>query len=124
MNKEDISTLHKMLLYLIERLEDENYIDIKAPVPNLEKPYGIAWNSTIPLYAPDATAEKNDSFYLFQIITKDTISNTDMHQKMRAFSEFALNSNSNFVIVIPENLADEARRILDVDDIFAVIWTS
>ena len=121
MNKKKITKHYLMLLSLVEQLNREHYLDIKADLPDLKKPYAISWESTIPQYHPDVTAVKYNSFYIFRIETSDTIDKEDSHQHWQAFFDFSVKSDSHFVLVIPKDLSEKLSHILLKKNMFVKI---
>ena len=112
-----------MLLSLVEKLKEEKYENIKAHLPDHEMPDGIPWQPNIKKYFPDAAAEKNSKFFIFEIETSDSISEEHSHHQWRAFSDFAKILNSTFALVVPKRNESMVRNILTEKNIFAEVWT-
>jgi hypothetical protein len=106
----------EILFYaLIERLRHRGYSDLR--VSRLERfegkrPNVIFWEGTDRGFIPDASAVKDSVAYIFQIETQETLQSEDARLRMSIFSAYARHYHRHFSLVVSEDAAEEARRIL------------
>ena len=122
MDIDELSEHDLMILSLVEHLKEQEYKNIKADLPDHEKPDGIPWGNNIPKHFPDVTARKNGTFHIFEVETVDSISEDHSHHQWLAFSEFTQNTKSVFVLVVPKGYENIALDILSEKNILARIW--
>ncbi len=75
--------------------------------------YYVAWEETDQRFMPDITAARGDREYLFAVETAATLRNPIVQEKLELFSEYARASGKFFGLVVPRDVMEEARAILN-----------
>ena len=124
MDLDNYSEHDLIVLSLVEVLKKDKFTNIKADLPNHERPKEIFLNDYLPNYIPDVTADEDDSSYIFKVETANSLSEEHSHKQWITFYTFAELTKSTFVLVIPIGKEDEARDLLSKKNILAEIWTA
>jgi len=122
-----------MVSALVDFLLANNYHAIKADLPkrNQSNLYQTSVSSEQMLYCPntkkghkpDASAEKNNQKYIFEVETEDSINDAHTENEWKLFSINAKQHKKEFIIFVPKDYELLAQlRIIDLN-IQASVWT-
>jgi len=122
-----------MVSALVDFLMANNYHTVKADLPkrNQSKFAPIFLSSEQMIYCPntktgqkpDASAEKNNQKYIFEVETEDSINDAHTKSQWKLFSINAKQHKKEFILFVPKDYGLLAQlRIIDLN-IQAGVWT-
>ena len=110
-----------MVKYVARVLIEKNYLDVRADLPEFEKPKEITWKKTGKGHFPDITGEKG-SFKVFEVETADSIDDQHTEDQWTLFAKWSKENEAMFWVVVPEGSVAAARKRLDELNIQAKLW--
>ncbi len=113
-----LSDHHLMINSLVQQLKNYDYSKIKADFPGYEMPILTEIN-----HKSDATAYKDDKFYIFEIETADSLFKDRSHRNWLSVYILAQKYDFKFVLVVPLGYIAKTRLLLSELGIYAEIWT-
>ena len=113
----------KLLLVALNKLKEDGFSEIKAECVDYEKPAPLYAKEIKNSYSPDITAKKKEQEYIIEVETKDSIFTEVTEKQWKTFSENADYYNKKFVIIIREDLKNEAERQSNYLNVNPEIWT-
>ena len=110
-----------MVKYVAGVLIEKNYLDVRADLPEFEKPKEIAWKKTGKGHFPDITGDKG-GFKVFEVETADSIDDQHTEDQWTLFAKWSKENEAIFWVVVPEGSVAAARKRLDELNIQAKLW--
>jgi hypothetical protein len=112
-----------MVSTVISYLFNNGFQNIKADLPGKIQPDKIIWMKTNEGHIPDATATINNTSYLFEIETEETLTTQHTIDQFVLFSAFAQQYNGQFCIIVPVSNKSKAEGLVNNLGIQAQVWT-
>ena len=109
----------EMVQTVAEHLESERFTEVKADLPDYDRPDKIVWKNTGSGHIPDVTADG----LLVEVETADSIDDAHTEDQWTLFGAHAEQHNKTFVVVVPRGSRSAAQRRLRELGITAKVWT-
>ncbi|SDK77112.1 hypothetical protein SAMN05421823_103519 [Catalinimonas alkaloidigena] len=105
----------------VDYLEKKGYDQIRADVPDKEKPAAIVRQNDEESFVPDITARRNGGKCYFDIVTESKSDKLKTAGKWRLFSTLAEHRNGEFYLLVPYGKLSFTNRLLEKHGITAKI---
>lgn len=124
MVKRSSQTSHDtMVRSVANHLKGEGHSNIKADLPEYDKPELIYWENTQRGHIPDITSTKNQK-YLVEVETDDSINDSHTEDQWKLFSANAKEHSKMFIVVVPKASEAQARqRARELGISVDAVWT-
>ena len=121
--RRDQSRHDSMVKSIAEYLTHNGHSNIKADNIGYELHTLICWENTIKAHIPDITSF-NDTQYIFEIETDDSILDSHTEDQWKLFSENAQQDSKKFIVVVPKGYEWQARaRAKRIGATITDVWT-
>ena len=117
----DQSEHDKRVKKVVDLLADKGYENIKANLPDREKPKKIVWQSTGEGFIPDVTVFKDD-FRIFEVVTAASILDEKTDDTWKLFSSYAEVNDAMFYVVFPKGLVEKVKKKINELGVDACLW--
>ena len=104
----------RMLRNVLPYVAPRGYANVKADLPNHEKPDAIG------AHTPSVSADG----LILEVETKDSLTSEQTKEAWRELAAHAVNISSRFIIVAPKGLEEVAKQQLKDLQIAADVWTA
>ncbi len=122
MSERDEQTDHERLVKkVVELLGGKGYENIKADLPDFEKPKKIVWQSTGEGFFPDVTVYKDD-FRIFKVVTADFAADDKTDEVWKLFASYAEVNDAMFYVVFPKGVIGKVKKIINEIGVDACLW--
>ena len=102
-------------------LIEKNYSDVKADLPDFEKPAKITWKKSHEGHIPDISGQK-EGLKIFEVETSDSIDDQHTKDQWTLFGKHATENDMTFWVVVPQRSVPAANQRLKELDIKANVW--
>ncbi len=111
----------RMIRDVVNFLRERGYRDIRADLPEQERPEEIVWRKTGKGQIPDVTAVGATPIVV-EVETKDSLEDPHLADQWKLFAEHAKQSRGEFFVVVPKGLMDAAWRNLKLLGLDGNVW--
>lgn len=112
-----------LVAQLITHLEVESFQNIQADLHGYDQPNKIWWkNNPDEKFIPDATATKNDTYYIFEVESAGAIGSDHSDAQWKLFAANANKHNGHFCIYVEEDAETAAKQRVQELGITAEVW--
>lgn len=110
---------NEVIYSVIDYLLDQGIKDIDARVEDYDDPARIVRKGQSEGYKPDLVAKTPSAICVFEVEPAKDINKRAVSAKWRLFSDYAINNNGKFFLIIPEGKEELVRHLLNEMDIEA-----
>lgn len=111
----------RMIRDVVAFLQEKGYTEIRADLPDFQRPEEVVWRTSGRGQVPDVSA-RSDRFIVVEVETEDTIDEPHSAEQWRLFSEHARENRGEFFVVVPKGCLQDAWRRLKVLSLEANVW--
>jgi hypothetical protein len=105
----------------VDLLADKGCENIKADLPDFEKPKKIVWQSTGEGFLPDVTVS-GDELRIFEIETADSIDDEHTAEEWKLFSSYAEVNDALFYVVFSKGSVEKVKKRIKELDVDVCLW--
>lgn len=116
-------THDSMVKSVADHLATNGYTNVMADVQGYACPGEICWKSTRTCHIPDVTARCDETRYIFEIETEETIAVEHTQSQFKLFHASCAQFGGVFCVVVPKASVATANRVLAQLGIAAQVWT-
>lgn len=114
----------KMVKAVVDIVLKNDHTDVKADIKGYDRPKLICGEGLKEVRIPDVTST-NDTHYIFEVETEDSIDHSHTEDQWRVFSAHALQCSKKFIVVVPKDCENKAwarakQLRITLDDVWPV----
>jgi len=117
----DLAEHNRLVKKVVDLLVDKGYENIKADLPDFEKPKKIVWQSTGEGFLPDVTVS-GDEFRIFEVETADSIDDEHTANEWKLFSSYAEVNDALLYVVFPKGSVEKVKKRIKELDVDVCLW--